>query len=112
MQRGALMSSRQSVRGPWSRPCRPAVLMLIAILGACDARSYDPTPSSPPSGASPFASPTAGAAAPASGSVVIVGRIVTMSDQPVAEAVFIEDGVVRAVGDREEVLSAAGDGVP
>ncbi|HUG29867.1 MAG TPA: amidohydrolase family protein [Candidatus Limnocylindria bacterium] len=41
-----------------------------------------------------------------------MGRIVTMDDPPFAEAMLIEDGVVTAVGTREEVLAAAGDEVP
>ena len=36
----------------------------------------------------------------------------TMSDPPVAEALFIEDGTVAAVGTRDEVLALAGDQVP
>lgn len=35
-----------------------------------------------------------------------------MDDPPVAEALLIEDGVVTAVGTRDEVLAAAGDEVP
>jgi predicted amidohydrolase YtcJ len=46
------------------------------------------------------------------GSLVIVGRILTMDAPATAEALFIGDGVVRAVGGREEVLAAAGDDVP
>ncbi|CAN5686435.1 hypothetical protein BH23CHL7_BH23CHL7_13540 [soil metagenome] len=44
-------------------------------------------------------------------SVVLVGRIVTMSSPPLAEALLIEDGVVTAIGSRDEVLALAGDGV-
>ena len=47
-----------------------------------------------------------------SGSLVIVGRIVTMDEPPVAEALLIEDGTVTAVGTRDEVLALAGDQVP
>ena len=46
------------------------------------------------------------------GSLVIVGRIVTMDEPPVAEALLIEDGTVAAVGTRDEVLALAGDQVP
>ena len=35
-----------------------------------------------------------------------------MGDPPVAEALFIEDGTVTAVGTRDEVLATAGDDVP
>ena len=50
--------------------------------------------------------------APEGGGVVIVGRILTMDDPPVAGAMLIEDGTVTAVGARDEVLALAGDGVP
>lgn len=50
-------------------------------------------------------------AAPASGSVVIVGRIITLADPPVADAVLIEDGIVRALGTSDEVLALADDAV-
>jgi predicted amidohydrolase YtcJ len=56
--------------------------------------------------------PSATAAASGLRSLVMVGRIQTMDDPPFAEALFIEDGLVRAVGKRDEVLSAAGDDVP
>jgi predicted amidohydrolase YtcJ len=46
------------------------------------------------------------------GSVVIVGRIVTMAEPPEAEALFIDNGTVAAVGARDEVLARAGDQVP
>jgi predicted amidohydrolase YtcJ len=45
-------------------------------------------------------------------SLVILGRIVTMDAPAIAEAIFIEDGVVRAIGTRDEVLAAAGDAIP
>jgi predicted amidohydrolase YtcJ len=44
--------------------------------------------------------------------VVIVGRIVTMDEPSVAEALLIEAGLVTCVGSREEVLAQAADGVP
>ncbi len=46
------------------------------------------------------------------GALVIVGRIVTMAEPSVAEALLIEDGTVTAVGTRDEVLALAGDQVP
>jgi predicted amidohydrolase YtcJ len=57
-------------------------------------------------------SPAASAAAPATGTLAIVGLIVTMDDPPIAEALLIEDGVVAAVGTREEVLAGADENVP
>ncbi len=41
-----------------------------------------------------------------------MGRIVTMDEPPVAEAVLIQDGTVTAVGTRGEVSALAGDQVP
>jgi predicted amidohydrolase YtcJ len=41
-----------------------------------------------------------------------VGRIVTMAEPPEAEALFIDNGTVAAVGARDEVLALAGDQVP
>ena len=46
------------------------------------------------------------------GSLVIVGRIVTLDEPAVAEALLIEDGRVTAVGTRDEVLASAGGDVP
>jgi predicted amidohydrolase YtcJ len=94
----------------------PAALLIVAIFTGCDPRSVDPppSPSAPPSSASGSASPAAAVSAspPQAGSLVIVGRIVTMDDPPLAEALLIEDGVVTAMGTRDEVLAAAGDQVP
>jgi predicted amidohydrolase YtcJ len=46
------------------------------------------------------------------GSVMLVGRIVTMAEPAVAEALLIEDGVVTAVGARDEMVASAGEEVP
>ena len=35
-----------------------------------------------------------------------------MAEPPIAEALLIEDGIVAAVGTRDEVLAVAGDEVP
>jgi predicted amidohydrolase YtcJ len=68
----------------------------IAILAAVAACG----PGDPPS-------PAAGEA----GSVVLLGKIVTMAEPPIAEALLIQAGVVTAVGTRDEVLAQAGDQV-
>lgn len=98
-----------------SRAWLPAALVVVATLIGCNPVSVDPpaSPSSPPSSASGAASPTSAVSAKPlrAGSLVIVGRIVTMDDPPIAEALLIEDGVVTAVGTRSEVLAAAGDQV-
>jgi len=86
-----------------------AVVALVAVAG-CSLRTPAP-PSAPATGA---ATPTAAVSAPAPdpGSLVIVGRIVTMDEPAIAEAIFIEDGTVTAVGYRDDVLALAGDQVP
>src|SRR5688572_8808766 len=90
------------------------LLVLVGVIAIVGCASN--APASPSSSA--LAEPAATASTPpsprvpATGSVVIVGRIVTMDEPPVAEALYIEDGVVAAVGAREEVLAAAGDQVP
>ncbi len=85
-----------------------AALVMLAIVAGC-------TPGSSSSTSTSISSASAGAtdatdAAP--GSLVIVGRIVTMDEPPVAEALLIEDGLVAAVGTRDDVLALAGDDVP
>jgi predicted amidohydrolase YtcJ len=92
---------------------RHRVVLVAAVLAigcAPDSVALH-TPSTAPVESSPASSPPP-AIASAHGSLVIVGRIVTMDAPSVAEALFIEDGMVRAVGKREAVLSAAGDDVP
>ncbi|HEX5827053.1 MAG TPA: amidohydrolase family protein [Candidatus Limnocylindrales bacterium] len=87
-------------------------LLLVVVLAGCAPAAIQPlVPSaSTPSHATAPVTATAASAIP--GSLVLAGRIVTMADPPSAEALRIEDGVVAAVGGREEILAAAGDGVP
>lgn len=100
------------------RTLAAAFLVLGLVLAGCDRQIANPVPSVSPSGApssaagGPSASAAATARPPRSGSLVVVGRIVTMDDPPVAEALFIQDGRVAAVGTRDDVLAAAGAGVP
>jgi len=95
---------------------RRLLLAFAFVAAACAApATVDPTPTgtaaTPAIGASQPA--TAPAASPErSGSVMLVGRIVTMAEPAEAEALLIEDGVVTAVGTRDEVLASAGEGVP
>jgi len=84
------------------RLSRFLVPVVLAVVAGCAA---------PPS-TSPSPSATASAALASGGSLVIVGRIVTMDEPAVAEALFIEDGTVIAVGTRDAVLALAGDEVP
>jgi predicted amidohydrolase YtcJ len=91
---------------------RPVVALAAAMaIGGC-APSASPSPSPSAGDSADGPSATATAAAPRTGSLVIVGRIVTMDEPATAEAIFIEDGTVAAVGSRDEVLAAAGERVP
>jgi predicted amidohydrolase YtcJ len=85
-----------------------AGLGVLAIITGCAADAQTSPPQSCCS-VSDSAAPTTNESE--SGSVVIVGRIVTMDEPPVAEALLIEDGVVAAVGSRDEVLAAANEDV-
>jgi predicted amidohydrolase YtcJ len=102
------MSLHIAFVGGWSRA---ALLVAALSVGCAPSPIGSNAPSSPPAG-SPAPTPSATDAAARKGSVVIVGRVLTMTEPAIAEALFIEAGVVRAVGTREAVLAAAGDDVP
>ena len=85
-----------------------SALVLVAAIGfaACDpsgTASPSPSASTSPSSAAPSPS------VPESGRLILVGRIVTMDEPAIAEAILIEDGRVTAVGTRDEVLALADD---
>jgi predicted amidohydrolase YtcJ len=82
-----------------------SALVVVAIAGCGPAATASPasTPVAPPSAELASSSPADGEA------VVLVGRIVTMDEPPVAEALLIDHGEVTAVGTREDVLALAGD---
>ncbi len=91
---------------------RPAVrrrlasaLVVVAIAGCGTAATASPasTTVAPPSAELASSSPADAEA------VVLVGRIVTMDEPPVAEAVLIDRGEVTTVGSREDVLAHAAD---
>jgi predicted amidohydrolase YtcJ len=88
------------------RLAAPLVVVAITSCGPAATASQATNPVAPPSSDLLPSSPAAARA------VVLVGRIVTMDDPPVAEALLIEDGKVAAVGTRDEVLAAAGAEVP
>ncbi len=77
-------------------------LAVISVAGCAPSPTNTPTPSA----TMPSAAPSQ------AGSLVILGRIVTMDEPAIAEALLIEDGMVSAVGTRDEVLARAGDQVP
>ncbi len=78
-----------------------ALVILTAVAGCAPGPSSSTAPSA-----------TASAPANESGSLVVVGRIVTMDEPAVAEALFIENRTVTAVGTRDAVLALAGNEVP
>ena len=92
------------------RLLRTAAIVGLSALAGCSPTAT--APSLPTSGSAATPTEAASPVVPGSGSLVIVGRIITMDDPPMAEAVFIEDGMVASVGTRNEVLAAAGDGIP
>ena len=70
-----------------------AALVALALVTGCSPSSTS-SPSSPTSTASgsPAISAAPSITAPGTGSLIIVGSIVTMDDPAIAEAVLIEDG--------------------
>jgi hypothetical protein len=82
-----------------------SALVVVAIAGCGTAATASPASTlvAPPSAELASSSPADGEA------VVLVGRIVTMDEPPVAEALLIDHGEVTAVGTREDVLALAGD---
>ena len=91
---------------------RPFVALVgMTLLTGC-AASATTSATPPPSGAATEPSVIASATPARTGSLVIVGRIVTMDEPPIAEAMLIEYGTVTEVGTRAEVQSHAGDHVP
>jgi hypothetical protein len=92
-----------------SRIGRLAALAGLATVIACaPSATGSPSPTAADSRA-PSATDATGPAGTAS--LALVGRIVTLSDPSIAEALLIEDGTVTAVGTRDEVLTLAGDQV-
>ncbi|MEO6059133.1 MAG: hypothetical protein ABIQ05_04070, partial [Candidatus Limnocylindria bacterium] len=90
-----------------------ATLFVLALVSGCVfAGTSSRTPPSCPAGRAPAPTATADPAGSEAGDLVIVGRIVTMDDPPIAQALLIEAGLVTCVGTRDEVLERAGDEVP
>jgi len=86
------------------------LVVLVVLTGCLFDSSSTAFPSSSAGGSTaPATTPGTNSAG---GTVVIVGRIVTMDEPSVAEALLIEAGLVTCVGSREEVLAQAADGVP
>ena len=85
-------------------------LVGLTILGSCAPNTT--TSASPLSGGATTEPSAVASLSAGGGSLAIVGRILTMDDPPVAEALLIEDGAVTGVGGRDEVLALAGHEVP
>ena len=71
------------------------LLVLIAVSGCAPSTNPSPTPSASDPGET---SADTSAVLPPAGSLVIAGRIVTMDQPPVVEAMLIQDGIVAAIG--------------
>ena len=94
---------------------RVAGLGLGGALMACSpAPSVGPPaasgPAFGPTGSAPTNAPSHAVVSPVD--VVYVGQIETMTDAGRVEAILLEDGLVRAIGDRNDVLAVAGDATP
>ena len=93
---------------------RGSVLVVLVAVVSLSGCASDATRSSSPSATASVAAPSVppSTANPTTSDLVIVGRVVTMDQPAIAEALLIEDGLVVAVGTRDEVMANAGDGVP
>lgn len=104
----ALPSHAGALRGLGSSSA--AAVVLVLLTGCVFAGASSPT--------SEACSPDGGREATVSqggsdgGDLVILGRIVTMDDPPIAEALLIDSGLVTCVGTRDEVTTVAGEDVP
>ena len=86
--------------------------VVLALLSGCvfaDASAPTSEGCSAEGGPAPNATHSRGSGG---ADLVIVGRIVTMNDPPIVEALLIEEGRVACVGARDEVLARAGQETP
>jgi predicted amidohydrolase YtcJ len=88
-------------------------LVVFALISGC-ALGGTSSPTSPSCAAEgvPASANFPGSADSGRGSLVLVGRIVTMDEPPIAEALLIEDGQVTCVGSRDDVLALADEQMP
>ena len=89
-----------------------ALVVLGLVTGCAFAGTSSPESPSCSGAGAPAPTTTAGPSGHERGDLVIVGRIVTMDEPPVAEALLIEAGLVTCVGTRDEVMALAGEEVP
>ncbi|MEO7294734.1 MAG: amidohydrolase family protein [Candidatus Limnocylindria bacterium] len=73
-------------------------LSALALVSSCTFAGTNSSPTSPSCTVEP-------------GDLAIMGRIVTMHDPLIAEAMLIEDGTVAAIGTRDEVMARACEGI-
>ncbi|MGK2849405.1 MAG: amidohydrolase family protein [Candidatus Limnocylindrales bacterium] len=99
------MSARRLGLAPLS-----AILIMLALTTGCQPGTIAPPASSAPS--NPPASSATASPATQDGNLVILGRILTMDEPAVAEALLIEGGIVAAVGTSDDVMAMASDQVP
>ena len=88
-----------------------ALVVLGLVTGCAFAGTSSPTSPSCSADEAPAPTTTARATGSEGGDLVIVGRIVTMDDPPIAEALLIEAGFLTCVGTRDEVMAVAGEEV-
>jgi predicted amidohydrolase YtcJ len=96
----------------WFGSHSAALVAVVLVTGCALAGTSSPTSPSCSAAGAPAPTSTAGATGSTGGDVVIVGRIMTMDDPPIAEALLIEAGIVTCVGTRDQVLGLAGEEVP
>ena len=82
-----------------------AVTLASIVAGCAPTTTTSPSPIP----TAPSAAPSA--TSPQAGSLVIAGRIVTLDEPPIAEAMLLEDGMVAAIGTRDEMLAIADEPV-
>jgi predicted amidohydrolase YtcJ len=93
-------------------PSSAALVVLALVSGCVVAGTSSPTSPSCTAAGAPAPTTTAAAIGSGGGDLVIVGRVVTMDDPPVAEALLMDAGLVTCVGTRDEVMAVAGEEVP
>jgi len=89
----------------------PAVFVVLILAAGCALPATGSPASSSCSAADAPATTNAAGHRTDGADLVIVGRIVTMDDPPIAEALLMEAGLVTCVGTRDEVLALAGEEV-
>ena len=88
---------------------RRVAVMAVSLASIAASCAPTATNSPSPTPTAPSAAPSAKASVP--GSLVIAGRVVTMDEPPIAEAMLIENGMVAAIGTRDEMLASADEPV-